>query len=543
MTNSSANNALGAHMKRTSLLVLAGLLLTVVSLSGCSGSTRAPSGTNANNTFNYAYSENVVTEWDPAVSYSNEVIAMPNMYESLTRYNTSSKKLEPLLASEWTKSPDGKTWTFTLRDGVTFHTGRKLDSTAVKESIERTKKLASGAAYIWDPVDKIDTPAPNTVVFTLAYSAPLDLISSATYGAYIYDVNAAGRDDLAAWFKKPHDAGTGPYTVDNWQPGAETELRLKAFDGYWGGWDNDQYRTVAYRVTPEITTAWQLLQRGDVTFVERMTPQLYEQAAKTSGLATSETTSYQNLVALYNTASGPLSDIRVRRAVQLLTDTDAVVAALHGSAVPADSLIPDGLPGAGHVRVEPNPTEAKKLLAEAGYGADHPLHLQLTYAQGDKDQSIYVTLLASALKDAGVTLDARPMQWDAQWSQAKSPDPHQRQDIFLQYWYPDYADGFTWFASLFKSSDEPSFNLAYLKDPTVDAMIAEQPKLTAMSPEQAAAADHTLQQRIIVEDAAATPVLVVNYQRAFRSDFTGYVDNPMYPSVVFVHDLHIKDKP
>ncbi|MBO9521101.1 MAG: ABC transporter substrate-binding protein [Nocardioidaceae bacterium] len=529
-------------MKRTPLLTLTGLLVAVLALAGC-GSTRAPGGgggSGAGDTFTYAFHLNVVTEWDPAVSYSNESIAMANIYESLTRYDATTKKVLPVLATKWDKSADGKTWTFTLRDGVTFHSGRKLDSTAVKEAIERTKKLAAGAAYIWDPVASIATPSPTSVVFTLKYPVALDLVASSGYGAYIYDTTAAGSGDLAAWFKTPHDAGTGPYTVASWQAGAETELKLSAYDDYWGGWEKDQYKNVAFRVTPEITTAWQLLQRGDVSFVDRLTPQLFAQAAKTDGLATSESTSFQNLVALYNTASGPLADVRVRRAVQLLTDTDAVVSALHGAVAPADSLIPAGLLGEGPVGVKPDAAEAKKLLAEAGYGSGHPLRLRLTYAQGDKDQSIYVTLLGSALKQAGVKLDARPMQWDAQWSQAKSPNAKQRQDVFVMYWYPDYADPYSWFVNLFKSAKEPYFNLSYLDDPAVDATIDKLPMLTATSPDQAAADYRSVQQRIIVEDAAVTPLYVLNDQRAYRSDFTGYADNPAYPNVVFVHDLHVK---
>ena len=524
-------------MKRMWTL-LAGVLAATLALTACSGTTRAPSS--AGSTFTYAFHLNVVTEWDPAVSYSNESIAMANLYESLTRYDASTKKVEPLLATSWTKSADGRTWTFRLRDDVTFHTGRKLDSAAVKESIERTKKLAAGAAYIWDPVSSIETPDPTTVVFTLAYPVALDLIASSGYGAYIYDTQAAGGGDLGAWFKKAHDAGTGPYTVDTWTAGAETELRLKAYDDYWGGWTDQQYRAVEFRVTPEVTTAWQLLQRDDVSFVDRLTPQIYAQAGKTDGVATSETSSFQNLLALYNTQSGPMADLRVRRAIQMLTDTKAILSALHGAAAPADGLIPPGLIGEGDASVQPDPAAARRLLADAGYGPGHPLQLTLTYAQGDKDQALYVTLLGSALKQAGVQLDARPMQWDAQWTRGKSADVGQRQDIFVMYWYPDYADPLSWFVNLFKSAKEPYFNLAYLDDATVDAGIARLPKETAIAPAQAARSYLELQRRIVLDDAAVTPLYLIKYQRAYSADFTGYVDNPAYPNVVFVHDLRTK---
>ena len=64
--------------------------------------------------------------WDPATDYSNEIIAMNNMYETLTRYDSQTGQVQPLLATKWTKSADAKTWTFTIRQGVKFHTGRAM---------------------------------------------------------------------------------------------------------------------------------------------------------------------------------------------------------------------------------------------------------------------------------------------------------------------------------------------------------------------------------------------------------------------------------
>ena len=165
-------------------------------------------------TFTYGSHTEIVTDLDPATSYSNEVIAMHNVYESLTRYDSASGTLEPALATDWTVSEDGLTWTFTLRDGVTFHTGRPMDAAAAKAAIERTQSLGMGAGYIWGPVESIEAPDATTLVFQLSYPAPLDLIAAANYAAYIYDTQAAGEgaseEDLVAWFGAGQDAGTGP---------------------------------------------------------------------------------------------------------------------------------------------------------------------------------------------------------------------------------------------------------------------------------------------------------------------------------------------
>ncbi|UBU11642.1 ABC transporter substrate-binding protein [Nonomuraea gerenzanensis] len=494
-----------------------------------SGSPAGQTGGQANDsTFVYAPNSDVVTDWDPATSYSNEIVALANIYEGLTRYNSQTKQAEPRLATEWTSSDDGKEWTFKLRQGVKFHTGDPMDAEAAKQAIERTIGKKGGAAYIWDPVDRIEAVDASTLKFTLKYAAPLDLVTSSGYAAWIYDVDAVDADGKTT-------AGTGPYTIDSWKKGEENELTLKAFEDYWGGWKPEQYKKVTFRVTPEITTAWQLVQKGEVNFVRRLNPQLFEQAGMTQGVQTAQAQSFQNLLVLFNTAAGPTKDVKVRQALQLAIDYDGLAAALEGSGVKASGLVPQGL--IGHVNgMEPKQDlpKAQQLLAEAGYGPDlEELELSLTYATGDEDQKLLVTLLSSTLKQLNVTLRAKPMSWSAQWDLGKKGG----QDVFVMYWYPDYPDAYSWFLNVFKSADKPQFNLSYLKNAEIDAAIDKLPELTATDKLAAEQEYQRLQQKIIQEEAAVAVPYVQRYQRALSADVQGYQDNPAYPSVVFFYDL------
>ncbi|WP_182887796.1 ABC transporter substrate-binding protein [Microbispora sp. H10885] len=495
-------------------------------------------GSAADSTFTYVPNLDVVTDWDPASSYSNEIIAMQNIYESLTRYNPQTKKAEPRLASSWTSSPDGKKWTFTLRQGAMFHTGKPVDAAAAKASIERTMKEGQGAAYIWSAVKKIEAKDATTLEFTLKYPTPLDLVASAGYAAYVYDTTAAS-GDLKKWFGEGHDAGSGPYTVESWQKGKETELTLKAFDGYWGGWDGAHYKKLAFRVTPELTTAWQLLRGGEVTFVQRLNAQLFGEAANTGTVQTSQTPSFQNLLVLFNTADGPLKDVKLRQALQKAIDYDGLVAALKGAGVAASGLVPEGL--LGHTQgmtPKQDLAGAEALLKEAGYGpGGKRLELSLTYAQGDSDQELLVTLLSSALDKLNVKLSAKPLQWTTQWDQGKAKDPAKRQDVFVMYWFPDYADAYSWFVNVFHGEDAVQFNLSYLKDAAVDKEIDGLPALTATDQPAAEKAYSGLQEKIINEKAAVAVPYVQTYQRAFAKSVQGYTDNPAYPNVVFAYDL------
>ena len=494
-------------------------------------------------TFTYAPNNPVVTDLDPATSYSNEVTAMHNMYESLTHYDSASGEVLPSLATEWSASDDGLTWTFTLRDDATFHTGRAMDADAAKAALERTRDLGLGAGYIWGGVESFEAPDPTTLVMNLSWPAPMDLIAAANYAAYIYDVNAAGEgaseEELVAWFGAGNDAGTGPYTLTSWEPGAEFEVTLDAYPEYWGGWDGDHYEEVVFRVVPEETTALQLVKAGEVSMVERLTPQLVDSLRSDENVQIVETPSLQNLMILLNTASGPLADPAVRAAVAKAVDTEGIAVALTGAVVPTQGVVPPGLLGYSDdfTGTGLDLEGAAESLASAGYGPDgEPVQLTMTVAAGDTDEMLVGASMKSNLAELGVDLDVQPLEWQAQWDRAISDNIEERQDVFVMYWWPDYPDPYSWFISMFRSEDEPTFNLAYYSDPDMDAAIDEIQSLTVTDRDAAEALYIEMQQQLI-DDAVVVVPYVQNYQRVLDASVGGYVDDPAYAQVPFVYDM------
>ncbi|HEX4815243.1 MAG TPA: ABC transporter substrate-binding protein [Nonomuraea sp.] len=505
----------------------------LVLLAACSPPVEPPRAPAGEAAFVHVNNLDVIIEWDPGRSFSNEIIAFQNIYETLTFWNPVTKRSTPRLATSWRASADGRTWTFNLRPGVTFHTGRPLDAQAVKASIERTMATKAGASYIWDPVSSIRAEDPSTVTFTLKYPVPLDLVASAGYAAYIYDTKAA--PDLRKWFAEGRDAGSGPYTVLTWRKNEEERLVLTAYDKYWGGWDRPHYNTVKYRVVPDPDRAWRMLLDGEVSFVERLNPRLFAQAARTPGMRTSERPSFQTAMLLFNTARGPMKDVRVRRAVQKAVDYRGLIQDLNGAGSPASGVIPEGLMGHVPRRVpRQDLAAAERLLRQAGYGpGGRPLRLRLTYGEGDTDWRLLATRLEATLKPLNVHVEARAMPWAAQWDLGKK----RGQDIFVMYWWPDYADGYSYFGNVFRSAEPPVFNLAYLKDAGLDTLLDTVPELTVTDRQAARRAYEQATRRVLDQRAAAALPWVVNYQRAFQGSIQGYVDNPAYSDVVFVHDL------
>ena len=120
--------------------------------------------------------------------------------------------MEPLLAESYTVSDDGLTYTFTLKPGVTFHSGKPLTSEDVKFSIERVFAPESQSARksSFGTIASIEAPAPDTVVVTLAEPS----ISFIYNLAYVWIVNKDATDLTTT------EDGTGPYVLDGWTRGS-----------------------------------------------------------------------------------------------------------------------------------------------------------------------------------------------------------------------------------------------------------------------------------------------------------------------------------
>lgn len=518
-------------LSAASLLVAAVTTLGVVSNAAGSGAVAGPT------TFTYNTYTQVMTSWDPSSDYSNEIIAMQEMYESLTHYDSATKQITPELATSWSSSNGGKVWTFNLRHNATFHTGRPVTAAAAAAAINRTIKLNQGAAYIWGAVSTVTAPSTYTLVIHCKYAAPIDLISSSDYGAYIFDTQAAPAAKLASWFAAGHDAGSGPYTVQSNTPNAEVALTLKAYPQYWGGWTGQHFTQVAFRVTPQASTSAQLVDQGQVSFVEQLTPQLFSAQMGQSGVQTTSMASWQNLIAFFNTAAGPMANLNFRKAVASAIDYQGILAALQGAGVRTPGIIPAGLVGysATTPQYTHNLTTAKNYLKAAGY-ANKKETLTLTYTQGDTNEQLIAQLIQSEVAPLGITLKVQGLQWATQWAKAQSKSPSARQDIFMMYWWPDYADPFSWFTNLYLGEKVPYFNLSYINNPTLNGQINRVEATLAVNKASGAALYNTMQKEIY-QSAATTTLYTENYQRVLTAGITGYHDNPAYPNVVFVYNL------
>ncbi len=513
-----------------SLLVIASMLL-----AGCAGGAAT---TSEKPSFAiYALNSEPLTNWDPAAEFSNGIHIMNNMYEQLVRYDPVEKKILPLLATEYSTSEDGLTWTFKLRQGVKFHDDTDFNAEAVKFSIDRTIRLAAGAAYIWDPVEEITVVDEYTVDFHLKYQAPLDLIASTGYAAFIYSPTSVGSDDN--WFQEGRDAGTGPYKLKDFKWG--DEIILEKFDGYWGGWSEKNIATVVFKKIAEPATRRQMIEKGEASITYDLPYSDTNVLKENKTVSVVIEPSLQNLFAMINTQKPPLDNKQVRQALSYAFPYQQVIDyAIGGYGVQSYGAVPAGM--WGHSQEVTQYTydleKAKQLLTEAGY-PDGGFKLLLTYLAGDEAEKNAAELYKAELGKLGVELEIRSMPWDSQWEMAKGANAADRQDLFMMYWWPDLPSPYSFLYSTYHSEEEPLFNLSYYKNAEFDQLIDEGNQLSA-SDRDAAEKMFVDAQKILMDDAATIAFFDKQVAWVTTSNLKGFKFNAAYPTVVFFYGMYFE---
>ena len=473
---------------------------------------------------------------NPASSFSDDSIIMSNCYETLTFYNPpgSAEVLSPKLATSWEPSEDSMEWTFTLREGITFHDGEPFNAEAVKASIDNTIELGAGASYIWAPVESIDVVDEYTVKFNLSYPAPLDLIASAGYAAWIYSPKAYA-DQGHDWFNEGNCAGTGPYVIDNYERGAR--IVMSRNEDYWGGWSDGQFDIAVMQIVEDPVVRQQMIESGTADFTFNLPADNLDAIAARDDVEVYINPGFQNLIGLMNNQKPPLNDPLVRQAVSYAFPYEQFIQGVMGQrATQAYGPIPPGIWGHSQDlhQYSYDLDKAAELLAEAGH-PDGGFDLLFTYATGDLDEQQVGELWKAELAKLGINLELQPMTWEAQWELGQS-DPENAQDIFVMYWWPDYVSPISWLYSMFRTEDETLFNLGYYKNPEFDEMIDTADAISGSDREEATQMFIDAQ-KMLVDDAAAMFFYDVANTHAARADLQGYVDNPAYPHVTFVYDL------
>ena len=312
-----------------------------------------------------------------------EQVLIGNVYESLLSRD-SDNNVRPGLAKSWDISKDGATYTFHLNKSMRFSNGDKLDADDVAWSINQLKEKQYYNANQVESLDKAEAVDADTVRLTL--SAPDSNLLWYLTGrpGLVFDRNAK-------YDAKTEAIGSGPYTVESFDPASK--MVLKTNPKYWGSAHKPATEHVVLKFITDDNAAVNALKSGDVDVLSPVNATLAK-SLDTNTYRVSAASGSDKFVLAFNCANSKLKDRRVRQAIRYGINHKEIIASRGGVDYALGGPIPSVDPGYEDLTgLYPyNVDKAKQLMKEAGYSADNPLKLTLTYA------NTYGTELGDQLK-------------------------------------------------------------------------------------------------------------------------------------------------
>ncbi len=467
----------------------------------------------------------------------------------------------PHLATSWETSEDGLTWVFQLRDDVTFHDGTPFNAEAVAWNYNRWAftdhpqhfEDFAFTYYRWlfggyddaSLLSSIEATGEYEVTFTLVQPNGVFLTNTAITMTAIHSPTAV---EAAGNLYGTPEVGftcTGPYTFVEWIPDQQVILERNA--DYWG--DNpSNIDQINFRVIPDNAVRYAALQAGEIDAMEQ--PNVEDIA----GIESADDTYVlyrppMNIFYLaYNYRIQELRDVRVRQAISMAIDREAIVEAFYPpGAIAASTLIPPGLFGrnADIPVTEYDPEGALALLAEAGYPDGFS---EMTILAMDEDGNVTDEVeevrpftfwyqpvtrpynpdpqgigeaMASYLADIGIEMAMETREW-GEYLDARTAG--ELYGLYQLGWSADTADPDNFAGTFFVGTNVPDPNAGWYMNEELDALLREarglsDPAVRGPLYEQA--------DQMMLDDVSRMWIAHAQVPLAFNSCVSGYITHPL----------------
>lgn len=439
---------------------------------------------------------------------------LEQLYEGLTAFDPDMRVV-PALATRW-ESPDDVTWRFHLRAGVRFHDGRPLSAGDVAASLDRART---------HPRSKVSGYLVAVRSVRVVDSLSVEVRTERPYPVLLNKLTFVAVVPPAAPPEIIGPVGTGPYRVVGRDSAGG--LALEAFTDYWRG--PAAARRVELRFVPDGAERVRLLLAGGVAFVGDLgsTEVASVEAAPCCRVVSRASLSVSHLAMRVD--ARPFSDPRVRRAIALALDRQAVVdTALRGLGKSALQLVsPEVFGYVADVRpVERDLGEARRLLAEAGFR--NGLDLTLEHAPG---VAPLVAVVQGQLAAAGIRVSARARPWSELYGRLVGGRP--------RFWFAGWACSSGDASDLFEASIHTrdstagygASNFTGYSNPRLDRLIELSGETLDMRRRGQLLEDGM---RLLIADPPMIPLSIAHRNYALRRDITW---QPRLDAAVHAYDM------
>jgi peptide/nickel transport system substrate-binding protein len=370
---------------------------------------------------------------DPVMNDANaDIWYMQQYYNGLTRFKPDNS-IEPDLATSWTPSDDGLTWTFELRPNMKFSDGTPITGADWQWSLDRCRNPENGIwAFTMDAVDSVEA-SDTQVVFHLKVAAPYFLAATAMFNCVVMpgsQVEAAG-----GWENfMLHPVGSGPFIMKEWVKGDHMTLVRNPY--YWET-GKPILDEILIKTIPDDNARILALQKGDVDAINYPPFNRVTDLSKDPNIKVIQFPStYTNFLTL-NVRNKPLSDVNVRQALSYALDREAMIKTINfGVGQPATTYrTPGSLYFNDTLKGWPyDVTKAKELLAQAGYPDGFSTSMEIVGT--NQTQTQIATLVQAMWAQIGVKLEIKKSEAGLVTTNYRAGDF----DIQIHGWTDDIPD-------------------------------------------------------------------------------------------------------
>ena len=316
------------------------------------------------------------------------------------------------LAESWEMSEDAKTWTFHLRQGVKFHDGQDFNADAVLYNFDRMRSEVKSSGFYslnidsfypnLDQVNKIDD---YTVELTFTEAAPSLLYTMTNFGSAMYSPSCFDEN----YNFNGIAIGTGPFKIT--ENVKDEYVMLERNEDYWG--EKAKAEKIKVRTIPDVDTRYSAMKSEEIMGVidlKAITPALATELVKDDQFAVTTTNSTMIDFLCLNGTSAPFDDVRLRQAVSLAIDRDAIADTIYlGYASPTSNILNYSTPFYTEQPVEHDLEKAKELAKEVL--GDERVSVKYLVQEGSTEQKTEAELISAILSELGIDTSIETYDW------------------------------------------------------------------------------------------------------------------------------------
>lgn len=485
-----------------------------------------------------------MTTVDPGTGWSTDALMIIRVcYDRLIQLNGSSLDIIPSLATDWTISSDGLTYSFNLRQDVKFDDGTPFNATTVKKSFERQLGIGQQSQN-FIALDNVEVVNESKVAFHLKSPFAPFLGALATCAGSIVNPNAVEAHKTAedpwalGWFQD-HTSGTGPYKLQEWKKGSSWTLVQNT--NYWGGWEGQHLSKITCEIISEPATSRMMIQKGDLDISFFISREDIPDLQMDPNMKIVEYPALSTLYLALNNMKGPCSDVHVRRALSYAFDYTSVLSIIlyHGrqakGAVPSALWSSAGSSSEETFQYKRNITKAQEELAQSAY-PNGGFTLQYLWCSGVDEERKIGELLQANFRDLNIDVQLVEQPWAT--LTATTTNPETAMDIVCLFEFGFAPDLHFVMYDRFHSSRIPpgGYNWNYFNSTQVSSLLDQAVLTTSMS--ERASLYHQADD-ILVDEAVSIWAYEETKIVTLGAWVHGFTPNPCWVETYNFYDMYV----